>query len=358
MKSRQIAALVLTGALTASMMTGCINKNATAATMKDGDVTLGVANFMCMFEQASNDESYRSFGGDAVWSSDMFGSGSTMEENTKDGVMETLHNMYTLQAHMDEYDVKITDEEKAEIKKAAEDFIAANDKDTLKELGASQEIVEEVLTLYTIQGKMHEAIIAKVDTKITDEEANMRAYTMVEVEYDGYYDENNERVTYTEEEAAERKKTADAIAAAVKDGTDLKKAAEDNDCKATNGTYDADNDELDEEVKTALDKLSEGETSGLVTTDTSYYIVRIDKETDEEATEKNRTTILEDRKSDLYTSTLEGWQKDDEWEVRQKQLDKIEFRNKFTKKSTADDTGEDETEEATEEVTEGTENNE
>lgn len=355
MRLKQLAALVMAGALTASMLTGCgINKNATVATMEDGDVSLGVANFMCMFEQASNDEAYRSYGGDDVWTTDLFGTGSTMEESVKDNVMDTLHNMYTLKAHMDEYDVEITDEEQAEIKKAAEDFIAANDKDTLKELGATQDIVEEVLTLYTIQSKMYEAIIADVDTEITDEEANMRAYTMAKIQYDGYYDESYQFVSYTEEEAAEKKESAEAIVSAVEEGTDLETAATDNGCTTSTGTYDADDDVLDEEVKTALDGLSEGEVSELITTDSYYYIVRIDKETDEEATEENRTTILEERKSELYEGKLEEWQEDDNWKIKQRQFDKIEFRNQFTASSNADESADD-TE--ADETVDGTESN-
>ena len=46
MKAKKAMALILAGALCASVFTGCgINKNATAATMKNQTVTMGVATF-------------------------------------------------------------------------------------------------------------------------------------------------------------------------------------------------------------------------------------------------------------------------------------------------------------------------
>lgn len=38
-------------------------------------------------------------------------------------------------------------------------------------MGATEDIVEEYLTLVTIQARMHEAIIADADTNVSDEEA-------------------------------------------------------------------------------------------------------------------------------------------------------------------------------------------
>ena len=62
---------------------------------------------------------------------------------------------------------------------------------------------------------------------------------------------------------------------------------------------------LDTSVKKALDDLKEGETSDVIETDSALYIVRLDSETDKDATEKNRQNIIDKRKSDLYNEVLE-----------------------------------------------------
>ena len=324
MKAKKIMALILAGALCASAFTGCgINKNATAATMKDQTVTMGVANFLCRFEQASMEDLYKLYLGDSsdnIWARDLAGNGTTLEESTKTQALEELHEMYTLQQHMSDYNVEITDDDKAAITEAAKKFMDANSKEALDEMGATQDIVEEILTLYTVKEKMKTAIEADADTNVSDEEANMRAYSMVTLD-----------ISDSSDDADKNKETAKKMEEALKaDGATLDKVAEDNGQKVTTGTYDADNDTLDEAVKKALDGLKEGETSGLIETDDKAYFVRIDKDTDADATEKNRTSIINQRKDDLYQEVLSGWQEDDNWKVDEKAVEKIEFKNSFT----------------------------
>lgn len=324
MKAKKVLALILACALCASAFTGCgINKNAAAATMKDQTVTMGVANFLCRFEQASMEDLYKMYLGDSsdnIWARDMTGNGTTLEESTKSQALEELHEMYTLQQHMSDYKVELTADDQAAIKEAAEKFMSANSHEALDELGATEDIVEEILTLYTIKSKMKMVIEADADTNVSDEEANMRAYSMVSLD-----------ISEGSEDADANKKTADQMEEALKeDGATLDKVAEDHGQKVTTGTYDADNDTLDEEVKKALDGLKEGETSGLIETDDKAYFVRIDKDTDEDATEKNRTSIINQRKDDLYQKVLSGWQENDNWKVDQKEVKKIEFKNSLT----------------------------
>lgn len=324
MKAKKVLALILACALCASAFTGCgINKNAAAATMKDQTVTMGVANFLCRFEQASMEDLYKMYLGDSsdnIWARDLTGNGTTLEESTKSQALEELHEMYTLQQHMSDYKVELTADDQAAIKEAAEKFMSANSHEALDELGATEDIVEEILTLYTIKSKMKMVIEADADTNVSDEEANMRAYSMVSLD-----------ISEGSEDADANKKTADQMEEALKeDGATLDKVAENHGQKVTTGTYDADNDTLDEEVKKALDGLKEGETSGLIETDDKAYFVRIDKDTDEDATEKNRTSIMNQRKDDLYQKVLSGWQENDNWKVDQKDVKKIEFKNSLT----------------------------
>lgn len=330
MNTKRFAAICLTGALAVSMMTGCaLNKNATVATMENVEVKLGTANFMCRYQQAASDENFRAYFGEDVWNQDLYGNGSTMQESVKEQIMANLHDLYTLKQHMAEYNISITEEDEEAIRQAAAAFMRDNSADALEELGATEEIVEEVLTLYTIQSRMRDAIRAEADTNVSDEEANMRAYTMVKFDLTGYYDDNYNYVSYTEEEVEQRKSDAQKLAEAVKDPAELEDKAKEAGYTATTGTYDADNTGLDKEVKAALDKLQEGGLSDLITTDSAVYIVRLDKETDEEATEKNREAIIEARKSAKYEEVLNKWQEGDGWSVKESALAKIEFKNMF-----------------------------
>lgn len=340
MKFKRLTAILLAGVMTASVLTGCgINKNAAVATLGEQEISLGVVNFICRYQQAVTDDLYTQYFGEDVWNQDLYGSGSTMQETVKTQVVEGVHEMYTLKAHMSDYNVEITDEDKSAIEEAAKSFMEENSSDALDEMGATQDIVEEVLTLYTIRAKMTEAIKADADTEVSDEEANMRAYTMLDIKTDSYTDsETNSTVECTDEEKEQLKDMADAVEAAVEDGDALEDVCEAYGCSdaVTTGTYAADNDTLDSNVKDALDSLKEGETSAVIETDTDLYIVRIDKDTDEDATESNRESIIKQRQDDLYDSVLEGWQESDGWTVNEKKLTKIDFKNRFTQTTESD----------------------
>ena len=127
----------------------------------------------------------------------------------------------------------------------------------------------------------------------------------------------------------------------MKSGT-LEEAAEEYEYTVNTGTFTEEDDVLDEELLTALKGLKEGKVSALVETNESYYILRLDKETDEEATEAKRKSIIEERQEDYYNEMIEGWMEDVTWTVEEKTVSRISFDNLFTttKESTEGDTAE------------------
>lgn len=140
------------------MLAGCasksIDEDAVVVKMKDGEVRLGVANFMARYTQYTYDSIYGSYFKDDYWSQDMSGKGKTMEEEVKSQVIDSLKTYYALAAHADDYGVKITKEDKKKIEKAAKKFISDNSKDAVTEMSATEEDVEEYLRLVTIQQRM------------------------------------------------------------------------------------------------------------------------------------------------------------------------------------------------------------
>lgn len=335
MKLKKITAVLLAGIIMTSSFAGCgigsINPNAAVATMGDESISLGIVNFFCRYQQASMDDLYKSSELENVWKTSYSGDGKTMGDEVKSVTMETLHEMYTLQKHMGDYNVTISESQKNEITTAAKKFMDSNSKETLAEMGATQEIVEEMLTLYAVKDLMYDAIVAEADVNVSDEEANMRAYSYIKIDYNQYYDSQSySYIDYTDDEKAAFAQTAQSISDALSEGQSLEEAAEAYGATVLTGTYDADDDALEENFKSALDALSEGETTGLVSTENSYYFGRIDAETDKDATEKNRESIIANRKDTKYNEVLEKWQEDDGWKVNEKQLAKIKFNNFFT----------------------------
>ena len=71
-------------------------------------------------------------------------------------------------------------------------------------------------------------------------------------------------------------------------------------------------DTLDEAVQDAALELKDGEVAdSVIEGDDGYYVVRLDKMLDEDATENKEKTVISERKSDLFDSTLEDWVKEE-----------------------------------------------
>ena len=361
---RKLAALVLAGALCVSTFAGCgINPDDTAATLGEQKISVGLVNFMVKYQKAAMDDLYVGYFGSGVWDTDMTNSGTTLQENLIASVVSSLHDLYAIKAHTADYKVALTSEEEAKIKEVAQAFMAANSAEAIKELGATEEYVVEMLTLYTIQQKMYDAIILDVDKEVKDEDANMRGYSYVVIDLEGHK-VDGKYVKYTEDQVKELKEKVNKVAEALKNGTTLEDAVKEYDFKIEKDAYstkDGD-DSIDEEVMKTLKELKEGETSEMIEGDDDLvYFVRVDADTDEEATADKREEIIEKRENKLYSDKVKEWEKNDGWTTYSNVINRIDFHNIFTQndgsteKESESETGS-ETETGTEEGTEtGTE---
>ena len=255
---------------------------------------------------------------------------------------------------MADYDVTLTDEETAKIADTAAQFMADNDEKAINALGATEDIVNEYLTLVTIQSKMRTAIIADADTNVSDADANTSAYSYVNVSKTSYKDAEGNTQEYTDDEKAELADTVQKFHDAAADTT-LDTAADEYGYTVSTGTFSSDNTTLDEEVLTALEGLkNEGDLSDVVETDNYYYVLRLDEITDADATEQHRQEIISQRQSDLYNEVLQGWKDDAEWVLNEKVWEKVTFDNLFTTTVESTEAAEDNTA-ADNAVTENTE---
>ena len=217
---KRILAAGMCATMTMGLLTGCSSSTGkTVAKMGDAKITLGEAEFMLRYNQAKT-QGYLGalFGeGSNVFQQDLTGSGQAYGVTMKESVMNDLKDMILMEQHMSDYNVELTDEEKAAIEETAKEFLAENSKDVLKALAATEETVTRVLTLYTIQSKMQTAIEADVDTEVSDDEAAQKSiqyayFTIPETESEaedtteaesGSEEDTTEAATDTAEESGE-----------------------------------------------------------------------------------------------------------------------------------------------------------
>ena len=207
--------LGLTACMAVTSLAGCsksksgADASATIATLDGEKIDAGVANFFLRYQQAEFESSYgtflKSYYGTDIWNADLTSSGIPYGETFKQEIMTSLEKMLLAEKHMGDYGVELTDEDKAAITQAAKDFIAANGEEVLEKMNATQENVERVLTLYTIQKKMEPQMSADVDTEVSDEEAAQRtvSYVRFTAQTEAETEAESETETDTEEVSTE-----------------------------------------------------------------------------------------------------------------------------------------------------------
>ena len=240
-----------------------------------------------------------------------------------------------------DYNVEVTDDDEQKIADAAAAFMAANSEETLQELAVSEDQVKTYLELQTYKSRMHDPLIADVDKDVSDEEAQQSSFDYVSI---STADLSDDEIKQKKEDA---QKILDDLKAAGSDG-DLNEIAKsvDDSYSSVSGTFDVNEDAAKEdsdeesdssaypdEVMKVLRTLKDGEIGpDVIETDTSYYVVKLDKVNDEEATETKKQSIISTRENKLYTDTTEKWLDDADINVEKKVLKtlKVTDNHKFS----------------------------
>lgn len=165
MKKCKVAVLIL--ALTGMILVGCGNthneaadKYTTIGTIDKQEISYSLANFAAKYEQAQYEKQYLETLGNDMWSTPM-GDGKTLEEGKKSDILTGLEKMIVMAQKADDLKVVLTTKEQSKIKKSAEKFMKDNSNEVIEMMTASQEVVEEYLTYYTLSTKVYERIAAE-----------------------------------------------------------------------------------------------------------------------------------------------------------------------------------------------------
>ncbi len=338
MKYKRYTSLLLAGAVAASLLLGgCgskINANEVGATYGDMNVSLGYMNFYAHYTQMSYDSIYTTYYGDDYWTNEDYADddGNTIEDSVKAGVLEDIELGYLMETHMDDYGVVIDDDTLADIQAAAQQFMSDNTDKAIKALGATEEYVEDMLYYRTVISLMEDAIEDEVGNDLDIADYARRTFSYVEIDVDGYTDDDGNYVEYTDDEREEAVADAQFVAAL---------AIEDYDATMdsygyTVSTYSYGEDEaseedggFDEAVIAAADELSEGDISDAIEGTDYYYIIRLDSENDEDAAESAMESAASGMKSDHYSEVVDEYKEESDFTVDEDAWARVKFTDLF-----------------------------
>lgn len=331
---KRLFALALAGVLAAATLTGCgsLKGDETVATVDDTKIDADLANFFARYTQATYETYYSAYLGEDMWNSDA-SDGETYEESVKSSVLKSLEDMILLEKHMKDYDVSITDEDKAMIKETTQQFLNDNSLDDKNLVSGNEKTVNRALTLMAVQQKMRTAIQAGADTEVSDEEAAQKSMDYVFISYQTKDDSGNSK-DVSDDEKAQLKSQAEAIASGLKEGGDLNALAEEQGATVQTLTFDKDTTSPDEDLIKAADALGEGESTDVIETEKGCYVAKVTSLLDRTATDSKKSQIVQERQTKLYDDTVKKWRKKADIKVHKGVWEKVSFQKVSVKMKT------------------------
>jgi trigger factor/foldase protein PrsA len=356
--TKKTAVVALAGVMAAGMLTGCGEKaldgTKTVATVDGTEIPLGMLSLSVREGQAQAEAMYKSFMGGSdysIWGTEAE-EGKTYGEQAVEQALEDIELMCILKEKAADYDVEITEDDEKAIADAAAAFMSANTEDTLKTLAVTEDQVKTYLELETYKSRMHDPIIADVDKNVSDEEAQQSSFNYVSISTS---DLSDDEIKQKKEDA---QKILDGLNADPDgDFGEIAKSVDDS-YTVLSGSFDTNEDASEEEsddedettasssnypdeVMKVLRTLKDGEVGpDVIEADSAYYVVKLDKVNDEDATATKKESIISTRENELYTETTDKWLDEADIKVEKKVLKtlKVTDNHKFTIQTAAEAT--------------------
>ena len=314
MKTAKTAAIcgIMSLALAAAGLAGCgdtVDGTETALIINDEEINLGCASFYLRHQQAETENMMVSYGFGS--SGSMWGTGTSSDDygaQFKESTTDTFVEMVLQRQHAEEYGVSLTEEELQTITDTAQTFADSNP-DAMTRMGATVEDVAQVLQLYTYQNKMWGPMVADTNREVSDEEAAQTSITYARIPL------TQDEEAISDDEKAARLEDAQAVLEQIQASEDPSTVEFNDISEAQNEefvsgsySYGSDDTVMPDEVKEAVNSMSDGQVySSVIETDEYYYIVRLDLAFDEEATASKKDSIVLERENENYNNKLQEW---------------------------------------------------
>ena len=210
--------------------------------------------------------------------------------------------------------MSLTDDQLKQIDEAAKNTYS-NNKSILKKMGTSEDDIREALKLMSYEYLMRPKLNAEVDTNVSDEEAAQSTFTYARFSQTQTDSSTHMTTIVDDDTKAKYQEEAGQILQQIQSSGDVANAdigtianGVDQNCESSQGSYGSDDTTYPDEVKNALATLSDGEVYGSVIDAGGYYwVVRLDKQFDQDATNTQKQSIVSQRQTDHYNEVLDQW---------------------------------------------------
>lgn len=289
-KLRKGLTVVLAAAMLMVGLSGCKileNTEIVLTTGLSGDQLFKVGKSVCTLPEAmiyvmDYQDQYEGTYGVEMWEHD-FG-GVTLEEYVKDTIISQLASMKAVTLLAEEYEVKLSDTEKENVKEAAKSYMNALTGEAIAYMGVEKEDVEHLYETHVLSRKVYAEITKDVNTEVSDDEA--RIITVQQIRLDTLED-------------------AQDILNKLGEGKEFMTLASVY-SKDSQITYTFGRGEGSADYESVAFDLENEEVSEIVELEDGYYILKCVNNFDREATENNKITLVEKRRDEIFGQVYEA----------------------------------------------------
>ncbi len=338
LKRRILSALLLgTFILTSGCTHGSTVGNAGSTVFKFGGQNISFGEVYIYAETVI--EGYKETYGENVFSMDITdedGNARTLEEVAREDIIEDIVRVKVLNEKAKDYDVELTNDDKAKALGEADEFWKGLTDSQIQEMNLTQDMIQKVIVENIIADKVYQEIIDTYDVEISDEKARETTF------YDMYfacYKENSDGSVAKYSDEARQQQYDNAVEAYGKlnssSGTSNIEAIVSEYGLAKSAYYTMTPDEIlasyGTEVSEMLYDLEDGTYSLVTETEYGYHIFYMKYLTDRDATDARKEELLMAAKEEFFQDKFDGWLKstdrsfDYEKDVDFKEYNKISF---------------------------------
>lgn len=336
MSFKKFYSIVAATAIAATCLTGCgINNNAALVKVNGGEdtISMGYANFAARYMQAVYEKMYNGYFGDTMWTADLYGVGTTFEDDIKGAVREEITELYLCSKHAEELGVSLSDEEKNAIAEAADKFISSNGAKTLKIMSADKDTVVKYLTDCAVAQKVKDVVKTAANVEVTKDEAWQRTFTYALFKIDAMVEADGNAKYPTEEFISLQKEAAEDVATAPDFNTAVASLDEKN---ATTANYVytkgvTEDGVINSAVLEAAEALTkEGQVSPVIEVpEVGYYVIRLNSDYDDAATKDKMEDLKIQKESEAFETQKDEWLDALDWDFDINQWAKIKYDTMF-----------------------------
>ena len=321
---RKLIAILLCICLMVPMLSGCGEKKEEPEQTSNGTLVFQYGNNLVtkgeiyIYIETVRERYELQYGSD-VWQTVLpdGGEGASMENLTREEVVNEIVRVKTLCAHADELGIVLSDEELSELNRKADDFCEGLTDEQLQSMEITKEKAEKVMQENAIASKVEAKILDDRKIEISDEEARMTTF------YDMYFecysmDENGVVTPYTEEQKDQQYRNA-LQACATLAATDLRDFAgaaigrlaeyyQLNEAKMQTMSPSQILETYGQDVYDLLYSMENGQYSTVVETQYGYHVFQMIALTDQTKTNEQKIVLYNQQVQEALSETLTKWQ--------------------------------------------------